>query len=118
MKYFSIIPLIFILTACDEETHAVQPNTYVKSSEIVKGMDGCRRLEVRHASSSTSPYSTEIVYQCDNPTYLQLDTTTDNGYTAAGVLDDPIDYVDPVLGTQHKKVKDYVVGRASMTFDY
>ena len=22
-----------------------------------------------------------------NPTYLQLDTTTDNGYTAAGVLD-------------------------------
>lgn len=68
MKYFSIIPLIFILTACDEETHAVQPNTYVKSSEIVKGMDGCRRLEVRHAYSSTSDYSPEIVYQCDNST--------------------------------------------------
>lgn len=68
MKYFSIIPLFFVLTACDEETHAVQPNTYVKSSELVKGMDGCRRLEVRHASSSTSLYATEIVYKCDNST--------------------------------------------------
>jgi len=69
MKYFSIIPLIFILTACEEEPHAVQPNTYVKSSEIVNGMDGCRRLEIRHASSSSiSPYDKEIVYQCDNST--------------------------------------------------
>lgn len=68
MKYFSIIPLFFVLTACDEETHAVQPNTYVKSSELVKGMDGCRRLEVRHAVSSTAPYEPEIVYKCDNST--------------------------------------------------
>jgi|GEM_PF-5313008 len=50
--------------------------------------------------------------------YQQLDTVNNNGAANVGVLDAPIDYVDPVLGTQHKQVKDYVVGRASMTFDY